>query len=335
MITKPGELTPAVLSRLIGRPVRRLELRTLSSIGCTSDLFVVMCDDGDFTLVAKFLCPEKSPLPPEYHQREVHFYREIASKCDLRVPKMLFGDVGEDGRGLLVMEDLTGSTDVGNPFEGAEVHQIAGLVKELGRLHGATWGQTDLSWLARRQPQPDGARRFSEASDRFLTRLDPDRRLAFKAPVEALQAGFDRLVELRQDSPVALIHNDLNLDNVLFPRDGGRPVIFDWQLCALGRVGLDLAHSVGMGLRPGDRAAHELRLLELYRTSLSHSGGVALSAERLERIYELGLLTRLLGMIWHFAVTEDWSTKWFAHRVERSWILHAVLERQALRHIAA
>ena len=67
--------------------------------------------------------PDVEPRPAEGLQHDVG---EPAEDDFL-----LLDDV--DGRGLLLLEDLTTSTQVGNPFEGARVAQVEGIVAELAR----------------------------------------------------------------------------------------------------------------------------------------------------------------------------------------------------------
>jgi aminoglycoside/choline kinase family phosphotransferase len=78
---------------------------------------------------------------------------------------------------------------------------------------------------------------------------------------------------LFETGPRTLVHDDIQGDNVLFPDDPDRPVVFlDWQLCAYGRGALDVASAIRGSLVPEVRRAAEADLLQGYHDALVQAG---------------------------------------------------------------
>jgi hypothetical protein len=105
------------------------------------------------SLLAKF-----SPLYPEirtavhamgFYEREIGFYREFAADCPVRTPLCYFGEVEMDsGVSLLLLEDLTWMRNLNSTGGGVDEAEL--VIRELGKLHAAWWGDPRLDqtpWL--------------------------------------------------------------------------------------------------------------------------------------------------------------------------------------------
>jgi Ecdysteroid kinase-like family len=104
------------------------------------------------SLLAKF-----SALHPEvratvhsmgFYEREIGFYCEFAADCPVRTPRCYFGEVQMDsGASLLLLEDLTWMRNLSSA--GGVVDEVELVLRELGKLHAAWWGDTRLDQTPR------------------------------------------------------------------------------------------------------------------------------------------------------------------------------------------
>ena len=85
-----------------------------------------------------------------FYEREIGFYREFAADCPVRTPQCYFAEVEMDsGASLLLLEDLTWMHNL-NSAAGGGVDEVELVIRELGRLHAAWWGDPRLdqtAWL--------------------------------------------------------------------------------------------------------------------------------------------------------------------------------------------
>ena len=84
-----------------------------------------------------------------FYEREIGFYREFAADCPVRTPRCYFGEVEMDsGVSLLLLEDLTWMRNLNST--GGVVDEVELVIRELGKLHAAWWGDARLDqtpWL--------------------------------------------------------------------------------------------------------------------------------------------------------------------------------------------
>jgi aminoglycoside/choline kinase family phosphotransferase len=211
------------------------------------------------------------------YEAEVRFYEEIAPRLGPAIPAMHFGAVdAAAGRFTLVLDDLSGTSDVGNMVEGCGPEEAALAIDQLAAFHAPVWDDPELParpWLdPARTDMMFGA--VAPALDlfleRFADRLEPEhvdlvRRLAPNA------AGYRaRLWE----PPYVVAHSDYRLDNMLFGRTPGAPPIsvVDWQGARLAPPLLDAAVFLASCVSAEDRRAHEEGLLRSYHDRLVAAG---------------------------------------------------------------
>jgi hypothetical protein len=212
------------------------------------------------------------------YESEVRFYKEIAPLAGITVPRMHWADVEADtGRITLVIDDLTGSCEVGDMIAKATPEQAELAFAELVKLQAPLWNDSrlrSLGWLAdtaRAQVLFDAVAPAVEPfKQAYGERLEPEHvalveRLGPKAsswPAKALVA------------PLVVIHGDYRLDNMLFgTAPDARPIsILDWQACRLGPPLLDHTIFLGSCMSTEDRRAHELDLLRGYHEGLLANG---------------------------------------------------------------
>ena len=103
-------------------------------------------------------------------------------------------------------------------------------------------------------------------AERYRERLTPEH----MGVAERLGRNLDVFAP-REDEPVALIHGDYRLDNMLFG-PGGDPyplAVVDWQTVGTGHPVSDASYFIGAGFLPEHRAQHERTAMETYFEELA------------------------------------------------------------------
>jgi Uncharacterized oxidoreductase dhs-27/Ecdysteroid kinase-like family len=231
-----------------------------------------------------------------FYEREIGFYRELAADCPVRTPRCYFGEVRMDsGASLLLLEDLSWMQNLDSA--GGSVEESELVIRELGKLHAAWWGDARLDqipWLAMKGIlTPEQAPLvFTQNWECFLGKL------SIPVTEELLWAGdlcarylHAVSVSMYSDRPRTLIHNDVHGDNLLVAEDGERSLaILDWQLTTPARPGPDLAGFLVGHLETTERRRHENRLLEMYYSVLIQHGITGYSFEQCWDDYRMALV---------------------------------------------
>ncbi|ORW56302.1 hypothetical protein AWC20_16510 [Mycobacterium parmense] len=224
---------------------------------------------------------------------ETTFYRTVADRLHLDIPRCYFAAMTECGDGFtLVLEDLA-PAQPGDQIAGCSVDQArAGAVNVAG-LHAPTWNDPslrELDWLIPDlAASPEVAAAFLvDATKQFLDRyqVTPD--------TAATLRGFaDRFVDWAtgRPEPFAMLHSDYRLDNLLFGEpDSPRPVVaVDWQVVTVGCPLRDVAFLVATGLSTESRRAGEKGIVEAYHHRLVALGVNGYGAEQCWEDYRYGL----------------------------------------------
>jgi hypothetical protein len=235
------------------------------------------------------------------YEAEVEFYRQIAPRLGACLPAVYWADVdAATGRFTLVLEDLTGTCEVGDMVAGCSPEQAALAVGALPRLQAPVWDDAELPgrpWLhCARTDMLFGAvaPTLDLFLDRFAARLAPEhvalvRRLAPHAAAYRARVW---------KPPYVVAHSDYRLDNMLFGRTPGAPPIsiVDWQGARLGPPLLDAAVFLSTCMSAEDRRAHERELLGIYHEGLL-AAGISFSLEDcLDSYRRCSLWAFLLGI---------------------------------------
>ena len=183
---------------------------------------------------------------------ETTFYREVANRVHLDIPRCYFAAMNECGDGFtLVLEDLA-PAQPGDQIAGCSVDQARAAAVNVAGLHAPTWNDPslrELDWLIPDlAAYPDVAAAFLvDATKQFLERYAVTRDTA-----ATLQRFADRFVDWAagRPEPFAMLHSDYRLDNLLFAQsDAPRPVVaVDWQVVTVGCPLRDVAFLVATGL---------------------------------------------------------------------------------------
>ncbi|WP_028936364.1 phosphotransferase [Pseudonocardia spinosispora] len=209
------------------------------------------------------------------YRSEVMFYRELAEGAGIRTPKVYAAEINDQGRFLLLLEDLAPAR-AGNQLDGCTLDEVRRGLSEAALLHAAYWddaGLAERDWVY----VPEGAQGFytTELVERSWKHVCDtyDGRL----PAEVVEvcaryvAGHERW-NRRRGRPRCLTHNDFRPDNMLLPDGGGRVALVDWQTVSFLEAGMDAAYFLGGALDRETRRAREPELLRHYHDDLQSLG---------------------------------------------------------------
>jgi hypothetical protein len=317
----PAEITTEWLTdtlRASGMPadtrVRDIQIEPLGGAkGTTGPLArLKLTYQGDSATAPRSLITKFSASDPQsrtlihgmgFYEREVRFYKELASQSRLHTPHCYYGAVEQDtGLALLLLEDLD-ATHNGSNLAGCSVMEAELAVRAIANFHAGWWQNpqiTETNWLKLRSLVS-----IEQAPSIFLQAWDPVLgRLGGGVTGELLQVGgwLKQYVAplygyLYQESPWTLIHNDYQADNLFFWGEGLSFAVVDWQLTTRGRGALDVASLLGGNLNTQDRRDQEQRLIGLYHNILMDNGVRGYTFERCWDDYRLAMVQPLSRII--------------------------------------
>ncbi|MBV1688917.1 ecdysteroid 22-kinase family protein [Novosphingobium sp. G106] len=212
------------------------------------------------------------------HMNEMHAYRDLIPTLNVTAPRCFFADQ-QDGRGLVVLEDLTlSNVSFLSLQEPLEFEHAAGFLDCMARFHARWWGVDDLPakfpWAAET--------RAMQESHYFDILLDPDQFAEYKAAPrcaamprvlldpERVASAHVALAELHDQLPHTMLHGDAHLGNLYCESDGS-PAFLDWQP-RRGPWVLDVAYFIVAALDLVDRRRWEAALLQHYLARLAAYG---------------------------------------------------------------
>ena len=253
---------------------------------------------GPATLAAKFAAADVTSRSTAamlgLYAKEVHFYRELAPRIDVRCPQVFAAELSDDGATFVLLFEDLGPARGGNQLDGCSLADAQAAVCQAAALHAPTWGVPALGAAPWLQPMPGLIDRicamYPAAHAIFRERYDGLLADDLMAVCDALcdhAAGY----YLRNPPQRAVCHGDFRLDNMLFDARGGRdPIaVVDWQTAAWDCPIKDLGYFLGCGIGSALRHVHEDDLIALYCAEMSRRG-VPLTHEAIWTRYRLGAL---------------------------------------------
>lgn len=227
------------------------------------------------TLVAKWGRPEIATV-------EGRFYREIAPRLEIALPRLI-APFGGEKDALLLLEDLAPARQ-GDAIVGASPAEAPRVVATIASFHARFWNDADdpaIAWLPHWGAHRPTIERFArENLPRFLARFGSRLSRGVVAHLERLPETLAISYDALASAPPTLVHNDLHLDNVLFRADG-TPVLIDWVTAARGPGAVDLLRFLVEGMALDSRRLLEPGLRAQYLADLLRRG-IAYDADRLD-----------------------------------------------------
>lgn len=310
VVPTPADITPQWLTQILreaGHASAEVVNVSMSDVG-TGQVgrcirFVMEHGGGTQTdvprsLVAKFTSDD--PLSRETgrdmktYVTETHFYREIAPKVQIRVPRCYYANIDSDGQyHLIVMEDMAPGRQ-GDQIAGCSVSVARQAVLELVGLHGPTW--RDSRWFDLLGHVKDGP--FADMRTLYRTMV-PTFVERFEDQLDSAHMDFIKAIGQAEDCPMfnlvgdnfALEHYDYRLDNVLINELVDPPTVtaVDWQSVRVGKPLNDVAYFLGSALEPEVRRKEEQSIVREYHDGLCSSGVTDYSYEQCFEDYRKGV----------------------------------------------
>ncbi len=211
------------------------------------------------------------------YEREVRFYRELASSSTLRTPRCFHGEFcPDDGNFVLLLEDLS-HLRTQDQIAGCSLEDAETVARELGRFHAQHWGadsSPDLEWLPRFDAIADWAQRaFPHAWRAFEQQASDIIPEALTSVAKLAAPHMGGIIRRLAQPPITVKHGDVRLDNMFFDSSGSenRVVAIDWQLIGTSRGMYDLAYFTALSMTPEMRRQHLEKILDVYHAALTAS----------------------------------------------------------------
>lgn len=277
------DVTAAWLSEVLGAAVESVEVLDAHSGTTGRARLGLTASDGSSVPSSVFV--KLPPFDPRQRRfvdmvglgtAEARLYRDVASELPVRVPIVHHAAVDDDGRYIMVIEDLVAS---GCRFPGSHdadvAESVAAIVDALARLHVPYWGSPrldgDLAWVRSggRVAFEKGGAFIGKAADMFGEQMGP----TFRRLAELYVERTAEVAALLAAGPPTLIHGDPHLGNLFL--DGEEAGFFDWGMvwCATGMR--DVAYVLGNSTPTDVRRAHEREWFDHYLDVL-HAAGIEL-----------------------------------------------------------
>jgi len=283
----PGWLTEALSERRRG--VRVSEVTVLDEHELTNNHAMLGVRYGEQSdLPATMFC-KLAPLDPARRDaiiasgmglREARFYDSLAPLLSLRVPVAYVARYGEDGRFVLLLEDLESSgCRLPDGTWGIAPDAAAVALSELAQFHLRYLDETrrrhELSWL------PVGRHNSAYAAPMLRYGIDHHRdELSdhFVELAECYIAQPEVLHELWRRGPHTALHGDPHIGNLF--DDHGRIGFLDWGIMNISTPMRDVSYFINLGLSIDDRRNHERDLLGHYLEIWNSQSGARITFDQ-------------------------------------------------------
>lgn len=240
-----------------------------------------------------------------HYQCEMAFFRQVVDRVPIRVPRCYYHAFDPAAQhGILLLEDLAPAHTL-DSIQGCPPAAARSVFQELARLHAAWWRHPTLAELAVTSfDNPVFAQQIAQLYQQlwpaFLAAHGSHLPPAMHEVGQRLGPQLPWLYDQLQQGPQTLLHNDVQLGNLLFIPGGvdtTPPIFIDWQQMAVGRGAGDLAFLFCRDLLPAVRRQAEDGLLRDYWSSLVALGVNDYSFADCLRDFRLALLKSFSSLL--------------------------------------
>ena len=225
---------------------------------------------------------------------ETAFYKHIAPKVSIRVPRCYYADIDEEGlEHLILMEDMAPGKQ-GDQIGGCSPEVVREAVMQLVGLQVPTW--QDKSWYDLLGRVEDGP--FADMKGLY-NRTMPGFVERYESAMDSRHIEFIKAIGAAGDCPMfnydteysSLEHYDYRLDNVLINEGTSPPIVtaVDWQSIRVGKPLNDVAYFMGSAVEPEVRREIEQDILRDYHAALVAGGVSDFSMDDCFREYRKGI----------------------------------------------
>jgi hypothetical protein len=215
----------------------------------------------------------------KFYEREVAFYRNLASKVSLATPRPLHAahDAASDDF-LLLLEDL-GERRLGDQLNGCSAEDAMLAVRLLADFHAQWWESPKLGaleWMPTSDSDLNkgGLMLYPFAWPMFFERFGSKLPSEFKSIGERLSGQLAGMLDRFRDRPRTVCHGDFRLDNLFFGTKPSHPPLtaVDWQIAVKSTGTYDVGYFASQSLAPSLRRDIEVDLLRTYHDRLVELG---------------------------------------------------------------
>ena len=278
-------------------PITAAEVRPMDDfLGAMGEVVIVSVSyAGDTDLPDEFVakCPMDNDFARENaqvmvsYQREHGFYdhlaTQVAARTNITIPACFVNLFDPETHAATLVIERIHPAIKGDILDGTNFERMHTLVGNLAGMHGAYWMDGSLNtqdWLIDWNAPTllAGIPRTQECWRNMREQYPQYHSDELAAMADVFLADVPAWLGRFAQRPWTLIHQDYELDNVLFRDDG--PVIVDWQSPMRSFPGMDLGWLL-MASHNDETLAREPELLDHYRRELAAAGGPEWSAEDL------------------------------------------------------
>lgn len=279
--SSPEQLTGPWLSQALGFPVQDFEVQYFSEgtgvIAWVMRLALQTGASHPDTVIAKFPSPAQANRDVaklyDMYQREVEFYRDIASRIALRTPHCYHASFDAQTQNfVLLMEDI-GHMRIGDQVQGCSLTEAKAVLDALATLHGSGWGSNAFPALRSHNNPTQAGGMAAGIGVGWPVILEQFGDLVpgpAHDAVARLPAALPRLLEQMCQAPVCLSHADVRLDNIFFDAEDASALFVDWQSVCTSAPEHDLAYFLTQSLTDEIRNAEDL--VAYYHQALCAAG---------------------------------------------------------------
>ena len=234
------------------------------------------------------------------YEREVRFYREIAPRSGIRVPRCYYTALDpEAGVFVLVIEDLSGLTS-GDQVKGLTVEQARAAIDAIAPFHAQWWNHPELAaltWMPLENLDIHHlfAQHWPAVRYQLYSELTPEE----LAVGDRLNWQGDQLADLVAPAPRTIVHWDYRADNLIFGDLHGQDpvVVLDWQLAQRSMGAFDVARVLCGSVPPDEQRGRHRELVARWHELLVEGGVKGYSAEQAWNDFLKGLLLCLYNPV--------------------------------------
>lgn len=239
---------------------------------------------------------------------EARFYSEIAPDVPVRHPRPWHASHDDDGRYVMVLEDLLGAgARYPRPDDSEIVAFAADVIDSFAALHAAFWASPrfeaggDLAWVERRTRGYGSAAPLVEFAVGQIGERMPG---AFHRLAGVYLPRAEGVATLIARGSRTLVHGDAHLGNMFVA--GTTPGLLDWAMVGCAPGLRDVAYFLGSSVPTPLRRTHERGLVTRYCDGLA-ARGIALGADEAWEEYRLQMVTSWIAAVVTAAMGSRWQ----------------------------
>ena len=166
-------------------------------------------------------------------RKEIRFYQEIASECQIPIPKCLFSAFDNENS-LLILEDLGKNV---LPYSRQDMNEshIIQIADSMATFHKKFWQNPrleSLDWINKlfdkKKENYEKIRSFEKASQIFINRFRSNLSNEQICIILNIVSKYPRLVSVLESPPETLIHGDWTSSNLILRESDDKVYIVDW-----------------------------------------------------------------------------------------------------------